>query len=94
MPPPTEGSAVTADQVAASVNIASFPGAAPGRNWHIGQLEGWAFQFGYPSGMPVYGSVTVGGTDIHIYFLNDGHQQPIILRPGQTPADYDVAPTA
>ncbi|MFZ7092714.1 hypothetical protein [Primorskyibacter sp. 2E233] len=93
MPLPTEDSAVTQAQVNAAVNLANFPGAVPGeKGWHYGQLEGWAFEFGYPEGIPIYAECVAGGASYHIYWLNDGHQAPIILGIGQTPATYGVMP--
>lgn len=93
MPTPTLGSAVTQDQVNAAVNIADFPAATPGaKEWHTGLFEPWTIPFGYPDGMAVYGEVVVGEASYHIYWLNDGHQAPIILKQGQTPADYGVEP--
>jgi len=86
MYPPTEGSAVTPDQVAAALNIGHFPDAVPGNKaWHIGQFEPWSMSCGYPSGMPLYGNIGPHGH--HIYWLPD-RQATIILGLGQNPADY------
>jgi len=90
---PPENSAVTQDQINAAINIGNFPGSTPGSNWHYGQFEPWALQFGYENGMPLYGSVIFNGASVHMYWLNDGHQQPIIMTNGQTPATYGVEPT-
>lgn len=94
MPAPPIDSAVTQEQVDASVNIDDFPGATPGaKAWHTGLFEPWAMEFGYPDGMPVYAECIVEAASYHIYWLNDGHQAPIILKKGQTPETYDVHPT-
>ncbi|MEZ4453829.1 MAG: hypothetical protein R3B09_30515 [Nannocystaceae bacterium] len=91
---PPRDSALTQAQVNHALNIQYFQGSVPagGRagNWHEGQFEPWALQFGYPGGMPLYAHVNPG--NYHIYWLNDGHQAPIILMPGQTPADYQIYP--
>ena len=94
MPLPDEGSDVTQKQVDASVNIGSFAGATPGtKGWHYGQFEPWALQFGYEDGMPLYGECKVDGNSYHIYWLNDKHQAPIILKQNETPATYGITPT-
>lgn len=83
---PPVNSALTQQQVNAALNIQWFPGSTPAGPWHYGQFEPWAIQYGYPNGMPLYAHVNPG--NYHIYWLNDGHQAPIILTPGQTPANY------
>lgn len=90
MPLPDEDSKVTQDQIKQALNSDKFPDSKPGKNWHDGQFEPWALDFGYPDGKPRYGSVEPGG--YHIYWLNDGHQAPIILKPGETPDNYGIKP--
>ncbi|MCQ0090811.1 hypothetical protein [Roseovarius sp. M141] len=93
MPPPELETDVTQKQVDAAVNIDDFEGAVPGKKkWHNGLFEPWAMEFGYKDGMPVYGECVVGEESHHIYWLNDKHQAPIILKKGQTPADYGITP--
>lgn len=93
MPPPTLDTDVTQAQVDAAVNIDDFEGAVPGKKkWHEGIFEPWALKFGYPEGKATYGECVVGTDSYHIYWLNDGHQAPIILKKGQTPADYGISP--
>ena len=88
---PNEGSPLTQLQINASINILSFAGSSPGgKDWHKGLFEPWALDFGYSDGRPLYANVMPG--DYHIYWLNDGHQQPIILKPRETPATYGVSP--
>ena len=90
---PAEGTPVTAAQVELSINIKDFSSAEPGnKGWHEGLFEPWSMSFGYPEGKPLYGEVKVGNASYHIYYLNDGHKCPIILKQGQTPADYGISP--
>ena len=88
MPPPAIGSFVTQAQINNAVNRASFQGAVPGNaGWHLGQFEPWALTHGYPGGAPIYGHVSFQGMQIHIYYL-PALDRAIILRMGQTPAQY------
>ncbi|WAS90078.1 hypothetical protein [Nannocystis punicea] len=88
---------MTTEQIAQALNIKSFPEAKPGKNWHRGPdgggaFEAWSREYGYPDGFPMYGSVTVGSEELHIYYLNDANDAPIILRRGETPKTYNVPP--
>ncbi|MFB9315371.1 hypothetical protein [Nocardioides plantarum] len=95
MPLPTLNTPVTDEQVRACINLEHFPEATPGsKGWHEGLFEPWTRSYGYPGGMAVYGSVTVGDSEHHIYYLNDRRQCPIILRRGETPQNYGVDPEA
>jgi hypothetical protein len=94
MKKPEDGETLTQAQVGEAVNVKDFEAVEIKKNWHIGQFEPWALDFGYPDGMPIYGGVEVDGVSAHIYFLNDGHQASIILRRGETPATYHVTPTS
>ena len=91
---PAEGSKVTQEQVEGALNIVAFPGAAPGdKAWHYGQFEPWALEFGYPEGKPLYANITMPDSNTyHIYYLNDAHKSTIILKHGQTPANYGISP--
>ncbi len=88
---PKDGEKLTQGQVNLAINLDKFPNSKPGsKNWHYGQFEPWAMQFGYKDGIPIYASVDPNG--YHIYFLNDGHKVPIILKIGETPATYGIKP--
>lgn len=90
---PNDNDTLTQNQINSAVNITSFDKPTPNKNWHYGQFEPWALKFGYLDGKPIYGSVSVGSQEYHIYFLNDGHKLPIILKPKETPDNYNVKPT-
>ena len=88
---PEQDEKLTQEQVNLAVNLDSFPDSTPGdKGWHEGLFEPWALSFGYPEGKPMYASVNPGG--YHIYFLNDKHQAPIILKKGETPSTYGIEP--
>lgn len=90
---PNEGDKLTQEEINLSINLDKFSGAEPGRkNWHYGQFEPWALNFGYPEGKPIYAEVKVEAEYYHIYYLNDKHACPIILKQGQKPEDYGVNP--
>jgi hypothetical protein len=92
MPKPNDGDVLTPEQVASSLNASSFPGCVIDKDWHIGQFESWALQFGYPDGMPIYGGIIFQDVRYHVYYLNDQHQVPLIMGNGQTPQEWDVFP--
>jgi hypothetical protein len=96
MDKPNQGDELTEDQIKLALNYNDFKGAQPEKGWHTGDdgvFEPWTRDFGYPEGKATYAGVTLDGKRYHIYFLNDGHQLPIILDKYQTPANYDVKPT-